>query len=200
LGKGLKEALGDKIHCFEDWDIRDCWAYKLLEENPDLLPATACPPTDRFTCPQDMVLSNIVLMLRFILMADATVWHPDVDTFVWIEYTILKQRGVTPQVLQEFMKAVEEKDYKAISLPGCWDKQFVDDSVAHWRFCGSCWVCPREYVLKVFEAIKALVSLRARITGKLSMDMNSWAYLELLDILPIRWYKADHGASQFTNY
>ena len=47
---------------------------------------------------------------------------------------------------------------------------------------------------------KDVVTLRTEITGRLSWDMNSMAYVELLDVLPIRWYRADHDKTQFTNY
>jgi hypothetical protein len=45
-----------------------------------------------------------------------------------------------------------------------------------------------------------VASLRARLTGRLSWDMNTMAYVELLEALPVRWYPANHDQTQFTNY
>lgn len=198
LGERLKTALAGRICAFDPWKLEDCWAMKLV--SPTTTASCSSPPTDRFVDPKHMVLSNAVLLQRYAWMAMAAVKHPDVDVFAWVEYTALKQRNVTEQVLINFVDTLEKKNFDAISLPGCWPKGPINDSDAHWRFCGSCVVCPSKYTGKLFSAISTVVALRTSMTDKLSWDMNTMAYVELLDVLPIRWYQADHGDTQFTNF
>jgi hypothetical protein len=189
-----------KVYAADPYEFNLCWAKQLLDQNPGLLPSCANPPADRFHTPQDMVRSNIVLLQRYEWMAMAAETHPDVDVFAWVEYTCLKQRGMNEDVLVRFMSLLETKDYDAVSLPGCWPKGPINDSEAHWRFCGSCWVSPARYVRDVYKMVKLVASTRALLTGKLSWDMNTMAYVELLDVLPIRWYAANHDETQFLNY
>jgi hypothetical protein len=199
-GDRIKAALGEHVHVFDGWQMKDCWAHDLLEQNPDLMPSCASPPADRFIEPRHMTLSNIVLLQRYEWMALAAAERPDVDVFAWVEYTCLKQRGVTEDVLRRFVELLHSGPCREVTLPGCWDKTLINDSEAHWRFVGSCWVCPHTLASQVADAVKTVASLRARLTGRLSWDMNTMAYVELLDCLPIRWYRADHDATQFTHY
>lgn len=201
LGDGLKAALGDRLHAFDEgWGLDDCWAYELLRANPGLMPSCASPPADRFREPADMTRSNIVLLQRYAWMARAAGHFPDVDVLAWVEYTVLKQRGVTPEVLAGFADALERYPCDAVTLPGCWQKSPINDSQAHWRFVGSCWVCPARLAVDVFRAVQTVASLRAELTGRLSWDMNTFAYVELLDCLPLHWYPGNHDETQFTNY
>lgn len=201
LGDRLKAALGDRLYAFDEgWTLPQCWAYRLLDQNPGLVPSCANPPADRFATPADMVRSNIVLLQRYLWMATAAAARPDVDVLAWVEYTVLKQRGVTPEVLTGFADALERTPIDAVTLPGCWPKGVINDAEAHWRFVGSCWVCPAKLANDVYRAVRDVVTLRTEMTGQLSWDMNSMAYVELLDILPIHWYPANHDQTQFTNY
>lgn len=201
LGDKLKNAIPDDIHAFDQgWALSDCWAYSLLEQNPHLMPSDENPPSDRYAEPQHAALSNIVLLQRYEWMKLAADLYPDVDVFAWVEYTVFKQRNVSEFIIKEFVKDVSYKEFDSISLPGVWNKGLINDNRAHWRFAGSVWVCPRKYVYSVYECIKTLVTLRTKMTGKISWDMNSMAYLELLDILPYRWYYGGHDETQFTNY
>ena len=199
-GDRMKAALGDHLHVFDGWQVNDCWAYQLLRQNPYLMPSCASPPADRFAEPQHMTLSNIVLLQRYEWMHMAASVYQDVDVFAWVEYTALKQRGVTEDVLRRFVELLHEGTCRELTLPGCWPKGTINDAEAHWRFVGSCWVCPRHLARRTFDAVQTVASLRARLTNKLSWDMNTMAYVELLDVLPIRWYRADHDASQFLEY
>lgn len=199
-GDRMAAALGDHLHVFDGWRINDCWAYQLLRQNPHLMPSCASPPADRFSEPQHMTLSNIVLLQRYDWMQMAAGLYPDVDVFAWVEYTALKQRGVTEDVLRQFVELLHSGPCREVVLPGCWPKTPINDREAHWRFVGSCWVAHRHLVPRVFNAVQTVASLRARLTGTLSWDMNTMAYVELLDVLPIRWYLANHDESQFLRY
>lgn len=198
-GRRLKDACGDSMVAYDNWRIEDCWAHGLLRDNPSMLPSCANPPEDRFEKPVDMTLSNIVLLQRYEWMQMAAA-ECDADVFAWIEYTCLKQRNVTELVLRTFVERLQSTPCDAVTLPGCWQRGLIDDSKAHWRFVGSCWVCPRHLVTPAADAVKTIASLRARLTGRLSWDMNTFAYVELLDCLPIRWYEAGHDETQFLRY
>jgi hypothetical protein len=200
LGGRLRDALGVRLHTFQAARLEDCWAHRLLRENPALMPSCASPPADRFHEPADMTKSNVVLLQRYEWVRRAAELYPDVDVFAWVEYTVLKQRNVTPDVLRSFMDALEQHPCDSVTLPGCWPKGVINDADAHWRFVGSCWVCPRHLIGSVFDAVETVASLRTRLTGRLSWDMNTMAYVELLDVLPVRWYPAGHDETQFTHY
>lgn len=200
-GDRLKSSSGDRICCFDnDWYLNKCWAYKFLEDNPNLLPSDINPPKDRYASPKDSAISNIILLQRYEWMRLAKELNPDVDVFAWIEYTVFKQRNITEKIIEDFLNALENKEYDSISLPGIWDKKPIDDKFAHWRFAGSVWVCPRKYIDDVADSIKTVATLRTNKTGKISWDMNTMAFVELLDILPIRWYYGNHDETQFTNF
>lgn len=201
LGNRLKQSIPENIVAFDEgWELKDCWAHKFLENNPNLMPTDVNPPINRYKEPQHAALSNIVLLQRYEWMRLAAEKYPDVDVFAWIEYTVFKQRNITEEVIKNFISTLENKYYDEISLPGCWDKQPINDSYAHWRFVGSCWVCPSQHAENVAKAIKTVATLRTEMTGKISWDMNTMAYTELLEILPIRWYSANHDETQFTNF
>jgi hypothetical protein len=201
LGDRLKSAIPNNIIAFDEyWTLNDCWAYPLLESNPNLMPSDINPPSDRYKEPKHAALSNIVLLQRYEWMLLAAQKYPEVDVFAWIEYTVLKQRNVTEEIIKNFISSLESKWYDEISLPGCWDKRPINDDHAHWRFVGSCWVCPSIHVENVAKAVKTVATLRTQLTGKISWDMNTMAFVELLNVLPIRWYLANHDETQFTNY
>lgn len=200
-GNKIKQAIPGRIHAFDEgWKLSDCWAHKFYQDNPLLMPSDISPPADRYMEPQHEALSNIVLLQRYEWMRLAAELNPDVDVFAWIEYTVFKQRNVTEDVIKNFMNTLETKYFDAVSLPGCWNKGPINDSHAHWRFCGSAWACPRQYIEKVAEAVKTVATLRTKMNGKISWDMNTMAYVELLDVLPIRWYQGNHDETQFTNF
>jgi hypothetical protein len=200
LGGRLVSAVGGRVHVFDEWPIADCWAYHLLQENPGLMPSCPHPPQDRFTDPQHMTLSNIIMLQKFEWMRLAAEAHPEAAVLAWVDYGIFKQHGVTAEVLSRFADALEQTPCEKVTLPGCRQKSLINDAEAHWRFLGSSWVCPRHLVPAVADAVTTVASLRAKLTGRLSWDMNTMAYVELLDMLPIHWYQADHDETQFTRY
>lgn len=200
-GERLKTALGSRLCAFDqNWTLEDLWAYPLLKENPGLLPSDVNPPTDRYPSPKDAAISNLVLLQRYEWMRLAAELHRDVDVFAWVEYSVLKQQGVTEQVILDFLDKLEQTPIDAITLPGEWDKKPINDSYAHWRFAGSCWICPRPLAKPLAETVKTVATMRTKMTGKVSWDMNTMAYVELLDVLPIRWYRGGHNETQFTGF
>jgi len=206
LGERLKAALGDRVRAFET-SFDNCWATReiLRDETGKplpVMPSCAEVPADRFATPEDMVRSNAVLLQRFEWLFDAACpRHVAPEVLAWVEWSALKQRGVTEEVLQKFADDLERlPPFHGVCAPGCWPLCPIDDSIAHWRFVGSCFVVHRDFVWKLFEAVRGVATLRASVTGKISWDMNTLAFVELLNVIPFRWYKADHDETQFLNY
>ena len=197
LGDQLADAAGDRLVQFETpWD--ECWAANIVRHYPDIRPSCRNPPADRFATPLDMVRSNVVLLQRYEWMHEASI--RDADTFAWVEWSVMKQRGVTADVIRRFIDDLDRHPCTGLALPGCWPMSPIDDGEAHWRFVGSVWVCSRHWLQRTFAAVESVASLRAHITRTLSWDMNTMAYVELLGVLPIRWYEANHDETQFTHY
>lgn len=200
LGERLVEAIGPgrMSRMRTPWD--ECWAAEIVRKNPGILPSCANPPADRFATPGDMVRSNVVLLQRFLWLAWAAEDLPPDDTVAWIEWSVMKQTGVTAEVLRGFVEAVDRDPPTAITCPGCWPVSLVNDSDAHWRFVGSCFLMPARMAAPLFTAVKFIATMRAEITGRLSWDMNTLAIVELASVLPFQWYPAGHDATQFTRY
>lgn len=185
--------------------IEDCWAFDMATKintlaHPVYSADYPHSPTDRYPTAHDALLSQILLCQRFDWLAQAAKLYPEVDIWAWVEFTIFKQRGITKEVVQQFLKDIEEHPVDAISLPGILPKQPIVDSVNHWRFAGSAWVCPRKYALTVSAAMKELITFRTKLTHRLCWDNSSWSYMELLNVLPMRWYPGNHDETQLTGY
>lgn len=199
LGQRLRDAVGDRLVVHERrWG--DCWAADLVRTIPGLLPSCVSPPADRFATPEDMVRSNVVLLERFRWLEETAAGLEADDVVVWIEWSILKQRGVTPEILRGFLDAIERDPPTAITGPGCWPVSLVNDNEAHWRFVGSCLIVPVPLAAPLRAAVLGVASLRAMLTHRLSWDMNTLAFVELLSVLPFQWYPAGHDETQFTRY
>lgn len=181
--------------------IEHCWAYDAAEKFGPLYSADhPHEPADRYATPRDAVISQCVLHQRFFWVTQAVLIDPSVDIWAWIEPTIFKQRGVTAAVIQQFIEDIEDHPVDAISLPGVWDKRPVVAPVNHWRFCGSAWVCPRKYAESAFRVAMVLTAMRADLTKRICWDNSTWSYIELLNVLPMRWYPGNHDETQLTGY
>ncbi|CAB4372025.1 MAG: hypothetical protein F2947_08155 [Actinobacteria bacterium] len=201
LGDQLKLAAEGRILVFDgDRAVEDLWAHRLLVANPDLMPADPDPPADRFDGPADAVTSNIVCHERFEWVRRAAELHPDIDVFVWIDYSVFKQPGVTAEVIRDYLDAIERTPVDSVTAPGVWPKVAIDDSRPHWRFVASTWMCPRELVVPLSDLANLVLEVRATHTGKITWDANTLSYVELLDVLPFRWYPGDHNETQFRGF
>ena len=69
-----------------------------------------------------------------------------------------------------------------------------------WRFLGSLLVIAREIAGAFHEATRSIALERLARDRFVTWEVNDWAEVERRAVLPIRWYQADHNASQFTSY
>ena len=134
---------------------------------------------------------------KFGWLLKAALQHPEADTFVWMDYGIGHVPGVTPDIVNEFMAVVKPE----IAIPGCWERQglMINDFFPCWRFCGSLMVFPRTKLHKCYKIIKREVAAHIMKTANVTWEVNSLAHAEP-NLPPIRWYKADHNETMFTNY
>lgn len=200
----LQAAVPDLVR-FEKTSIEQCWAYDMVTRintlaNPVWSADYPNSPADRYASPQDALLSQILLCQRFEWLADAAEYDKTTEVWAWVEPTIFKQRGITQEVVLQFLEDLYRYPVDAISLPGVLPKMPVVDRINHWRFAGSAWVCPAKYAKVVSETMKDLITMRTRLTHRLCWDNSSWSYLELLNVLPLRWYPGNHDETQLSGY
>lgn len=122
---------------------------------------------------------------------------PDTDMFVWVDYGIFRLPGVNTQVISDFLERLDEKH---IYIPGCWNPEVVETCYPCWRFCGSVLAMPRWYAEEFDMRCKRAAQNHLRTTKTVEWEVNTWARVERAHHLPIRWYKADHDATMFSNY
>jgi hypothetical protein len=143
---------------------------------------------------------HIVQAEKSELIADAAELVPGADVIVWIDLGIFHLPGMTAGVIEDFMARAAAEE--AIAIPGCWERNYqYDDRYPMWRFCGGLLVVPREHAAALAAVMRDECKRHLRETGNLSWEVNTLARVEQrYPDLPIRWYKADHNSSMFTNY
>lgn len=121
----------------------------------------------------------------------------DDDIFCWVDYGIFHQPGVCNEAIVRFM---ENLDDKAIYAPGCWPKDEgpINPFTPCWRFCGSVVAVPRHMIDQLDREVRARAKTTIATLNQVEWEVNCWSRVEQKTQLPIRWYKADHDASQFT--
>jgi hypothetical protein len=123
--------------------------------------------------------------------------YPEDDVYVWVDYGIFHQPGITNEVIYNFMERVQND---AIYAPGCYDKPVAVISAAPcWRFCGSVLAVPKMFVPMLHYACVRTAQQHIRSTNNVEWEINTIARVEKNERLPFHWYRADHNATQFTN-
>lgn len=204
-GAQLKAAIPEHLQVFEDFPYDQCWL-----AHADHLPPAQSVPADRYASPGHMVMSNIVQHQRTTWAMMASYLAPEADVIVWIDYAILKQgdftgKRVTQKHVADLVKLLSSmapQDLEGIPFPGIWQEGAISDTGDNWRFCGSLHIWPRQYLEAVDRAYRKEVIKFVERTRSVPNDLPIWAYVEqqTAGVLPFRWYKANHDATQFTNF
>lgn len=118
------------------------------------------------------------------------------DVFVWIDYGILHVPGVTVPVIKRYLDRVADFGGQ-LMMPGCWPKREVPSDAPCWRFCGGLFAVPAPLVNKFCQVSMATALRQISATENVEWEVNTMARVELLDQLPITWYKADHNEKMF---
>jgi hypothetical protein len=192
--------LGDKLcmqpvvkKVFKDYALEDCWMYRFLHEcNRPVTWATGDNPE------KNTLEYHIVQHQKTDWMLRAALSNAEADVFVWVDYGIYHIPDITVAVINKMLKRAEGEP--EISIPGCWDKEPINDDLPCWRFCGGLIVCAREYMYHLDKAMKMMTMNRVLQTGKVTWEVNDLARVEQETELPIRWYSADHNKTMFTGY
>ena len=196
-GSRFTEVAGEHSRVFYDTPLKNCWLQNWLDtrsDKHDFIVSRGDNP-NKNTIAYHAVQHQKTEWLKLATMAD-----DNADTFVWMDYGIFHQPGVTAAVISDFLKRVRPNDF---AIPGCWnpkDGVRLDQSMPNWRFCGSLAIVPRQYVVEFDALVKMTTKARVRFLNHLTWEVNDWADVELMKKLPIRWYEADHNEKQFTNY
>jgi hypothetical protein len=152
-------------------------------------------PTQR--SPQKDTKEYMSLMnnkMEFILRASEVC---DDDTFIWIDFGILKIVKDKETFLAK-LRLINRMKVDKITIPGCWSPNatFTVESVS-WRFCGGFFVIPRSLVSTFYKHSKnVLTDFCTMPMYKLTWETNVWHIVELFAGRNwIEWYAADHNDS-----
>lgn len=173
-------------------NVTSCWLYQLIDKLP-FTPQWAVSDNPK----KNTLAYHCVNHQKFDWLYQASRLDTEADTFVWLDYGIMHVPGVTPAVINDFLDHVRKGD---LAIPGCWPVGQIDDAHPCWRFCGGLMVVPREYVQPLKNLIQAIVMLHVNVTKVVTWEVNSLARAEQTGKVPMRWYKADHDQTMFTNY
>lgn len=137
---------------------------------------------------------------KFTWLKQAADADPGPDVFVWVDYGIFSLPGMSNEAIYKFFAAV---DNKKIYIPGCWNQAPVEAAYPSWRFCGSMFAVPREWIDELDFAVRSMARKHIRATKNVEWEVNTLARVEQATAyrkLPIHWYRADHDVSMFTNF
>lgn len=194
LGENMFKGLAGDFTIFPFYEtLHETWLWKHLSGLRRTISHSTADNPDK-----NSLAYHCVQHQKFAWLLKAALKAPHVDTFVWMDYGVGHVPGVTPDVVNAFMEAVQPND---LAIPGCWERSgvLINDFVPCWRFCGGLMVVPRGKVYKLYKTMKAEVARHIQETGNVTWEVNSLAHAEP-NLPPIRWYKADHNQTLFTNY
>lgn len=191
LGEKLAEIRAAPVKAYYQ-AVQDCWLFRTLKAMDTWVTHSKGDNPAKNT-----LAYHIVQHEKFQWLAKALGHNEEADTFIWMDYGIFHLPGVTKEVVEEFLDHVQKDD---LAIPGCWDKGLIVDDYPCWRFCGSMAVIPRKLVHSINNAVKNQLFHHIKFSHNVPWEVNTWATVERSGLLPIRWYKADHNETMFTNY
>lgn len=177
--------------------VEDCWLWKFIDQLPFRITHFVADN------PQKNTLAYLcVIHQKFEWLLRAMKQHEDIDVFVWIDYGIYSVPGMECEPIVEMLGRVKRND---LAIPGCWSKTdhrvaHIDDRIPNWRFCGGVFVVDRRDISMLYDAVKLMATQRIMQTHNATWEVNTLARIDLQNVLPIRWYLADHDTSLFTGY
>ena len=126
---------------------------------------------------------------------------PDVHTFQWIDYGIMKIVK-NPERFLNTLKKIQEKRFEKLTIPGCWSmsRPFSVDSIS-WRFCGGHFIIPSDYIDCFYGHVRHVLNDFCTLPMyKLTWETNVWTVIEMCaERENMVWYFADHNDTIVTN-
>lgn len=193
LGDKLKGALAERPLAAFYHTLEECWLHSFLAKLPFE------PTWSKGDNPsKNSWQYHVVQHQKFQWLERAANDDQESDSFVWLDYGIMRLPGVDGGILTDFLDKIKKNDY---AIPGCWPRQPFTDDHPCWRFCGSMFVVPRQDIKPLNRVLQAVTRLFIRSTQNVTWEVNSLAHAEATDKLTnLRWYPADHNARMFTGY
>lgn len=196
LGERLLNAQvpqGDAILMAMEMKLTDCWLYQYLEwRGMEFTHSVSDNPR------KNTPAYHIVQAQKCEFLVEAARSHSVADVFAWIDFGIFHLKGMTDQILIDFLRRARNE--QSITIPGCWDKNYTyNDAHPCWRFAGGLWIVPRKFVIELDVMVKQEYISWIEKTNNLSWDVNCLSRLEKR-WPKIWWYRADHDSSLFSNY
>lgn len=170
----------------------DTWLASFLRGQPNIthsIADNAAKNTMAYHCVQHQ-------KFEWLRVAAALDTDAPADFYVWIDFGIFHVPGVTAEVIRRFLGRIDSYGGSVV-MPGCWKKNDVPHDVPCWRFCGGLIACPRPLVKLFTTTAMATAARQIMATRNVEWEVNTLARLELMDQVPITWFKADHDATMF---
>ena len=195
LGNRLKSAMGVRpIQAFY-YDVKDLWLTQFLERLPPMEPPLKWATYDNPA--KNSLEYHCVQHQKVEWLAQAANMDQEADTFVWLDYGIMRLPGMNGDYLTSFLDRIVKQDF---AIPGCWPVGEVPIDNPCWRFCGSLLIVPRADVHNLTKTFKAVTRMFIRSMKKVSFEVNMLALVEQTNIPNLRWYEADHNVTMLTKY
>jgi hypothetical protein len=195
LGNRLKSAMGVRPLQAFYYDVKDLWLTQFLERLPPMEPPLKWATYDNPA--KNSLEYHCVQHQKVEWLATAANMDQESDTFVWVDYGIMRLPGMNGDYLTSFLDRIVKNDF---AIPGCWPIGEVPVDNPCWRFCGSVLIVPRKDIDNLTKAFKAVTRTFIRSMKKVSFEVNMLALVEQTNIPNLRWYEADHNPRMFTGY
>ncbi len=190
LGEKLAEVPVPTAAYFNN--IEDTWMFKYLRS----LPFTYTHSVGTLAS-KDTLAYHCITHEKTAWLVRAAEEYPEFDIYVWVDYGIFHLPGMTTQAVVEF---TEKLDNRRLYFPGWWQQGAITADVCNWRFCGSMFAVPKEFVHQLDAEVRDVARKHIMATRNVEWEVNTWARLELITSLPIHWYRGQHMANMFTNF
>lgn len=203
LGDALRLACGEHLHVYK-YAPEECWTWDLYKAYP----AANLLAPDRFANEWEHQQSNLIQHAPVQFLQRARWDFPDVDVFVWLGYSLLKQGGHTgnlikPHHVAEFIGRMKSWEWRGPGLPfpGMTPRLLpIDPFGDNWRFCGSTLVVPSMFVSQVERSYRACLQAFIAQHKAVPLDLAIWPMVEFSSGLPWRQYPAEYDYTQLTNF
>ena len=181
--------------------LESCWLYKFLQTTGPVTHSQGKWPL------KNTLDYMIVQHQKFEWIACAAGDDTgNADVFVWIDYGVFCQGpAITEQIIESFLHRM--KPETRIVYPGNFNRivQEVPEipgegGDAHWRFCGTVLIVPRNLAETLFIEARANVAQHIEATRNVSWEVNTLARIEVESKLPFAYYHSHWGTSLFDNY
>jgi hypothetical protein len=168
-------------------DLKSFELYNLCMAYNGELPNIRCPKKDT-----KEFLSLMNSKIEFVLKASEI---SDNDTFVWVDFGILKIINNIENFINK-LKLINEKKFEKITIPGCWKKGHAFSvNKVNWRFCGGILIIPKKYIQSFYDYSKITIDEFCSLPDlKLTWETNIWNIIEerYFKNDEIHWYSANH--------